>query len=201
MEEDLNNYKDFYDYRVYIDGKVFSNKSNKYLKPDIVNGYHQYTLRINKKPVRYKAHQLVLKLWVGDYPEGLNSIDHLDGDKSNNHLNNLEYVSTKENNRRARINKQNNIPESNKSRWKDKNFRENTSKRISESLRRLKTFSGKNNPRFKYIVKKDGKEITRTDLSKIINKSQSYTDSLIKRAANGESLDIFQNNNIKVDKS
>ena len=39
------NYKIYRDnYLVYEDGRIYSNTSNRFLKPDIVNGYKQVTL-------------------------------------------------------------------------------------------------------------------------------------------------------------
>lgn len=84
-------YIKYYNYDVYPDGKVYSNYTNKYLKGDIVQGYLQYTLAINKKPIKIKAHKLVAKLYL-PLPDDINKkiINHKDGNKLNNYYKNLE---------------------------------------------------------------------------------------------------------------
>lgn len=49
----------------------------------------------------YLVHRLVAAAFIGERPEGY-QIDHIDGVKTNNCAENLEYVTPKENNRRAR---------------------------------------------------------------------------------------------------
>lgn len=46
-------------YLIYENGTVYSNKSNKFLKPDIARGYKQVTLFKNSIPYRFKVHRLV----------------------------------------------------------------------------------------------------------------------------------------------
>lgn len=48
------------------------------------------------------AHSLVLQAFVGERPTPETQIDHIDSNKLNNCLENLEYVSAKENMRRAK---------------------------------------------------------------------------------------------------
>lgn len=191
-------YKQFYNYLIYENGDVYSIKRKKFMSPDIVHGYRQFSLSINKKAVRYKAHQLVAMLWLGEKPEGY-IIDHKDGNKSNNHYSNLEYVTYYENNKRARDKKLNDVSKSNSERWKDDSFRKRTSSNISRGLKESGCSLGKNNPRFRYLVKDNtGKEYSRQELATLINKSQSYTDACIKRASRGEILDFFVFNQITI---
>lgn len=49
--------------------------------------------RIRKK---YMVHTLVYRAWVGEIPEGY-VIDHIDEDKLNNHLSNLQCITQSEN--------------------------------------------------------------------------------------------------------
>lgn len=58
------------------------------------NGYGLVFVGDLKKKV--SLHRLIWKAFNGDIPEGL-QIDHIDGDKSNNKLNNLRCVSSLEN--------------------------------------------------------------------------------------------------------
>lgn len=55
--------KDFHGYLVYSNGRIYSNKTNKFLKFDCYGSYAQVTLSIDKKPVRYKIHRLIAYLF------------------------------------------------------------------------------------------------------------------------------------------
>jgi len=56
------------------------------------NKYHQ--IRINKK--NYRTHRLIALAWIPN-PENKPEINHKDGDKSNNHVDNLEWATRSEN--------------------------------------------------------------------------------------------------------
>ena len=51
-------------------------------------------LRADKK---FYVHRLVAQKFLGKPQEGQTQVNHIDGDKSNNHVSNLEWVSAKEN--------------------------------------------------------------------------------------------------------
>lgn len=58
--------------------------------------------RAKSGPRRFnRAHQIVWRVYHGDVPEGL-EIDHIDGDKGNNRIENLRLVTHAENIRHAR---------------------------------------------------------------------------------------------------
>lgn len=193
--------KRFYNYIIFENGDIFSNYCNRFLKPDITkHGYKQVTLYINNKPFRIKVHRLVALLWLGEEPEDKPTINHKDGNKLNNHYTNLEYTSYYENNKHARDNNLNNVSLSNKKRWNDLKFREEVSKHISEGIIKSECNKGKNNNRFRYVIKDDlGNEYSRQELSKLINRSQSNTDANIKKAANGEDVLIFKKYKIYIE--
>lgn len=60
-------------------------------------GYIEY--RLSKKGAKRKcvlAHRLVMAAFVGPAQDG-QQVNHIDGDKANNHLSNLEYISARKN--------------------------------------------------------------------------------------------------------
>ena len=88
---------DFPDYSVSASGKVFSSKTDKILKPSLDNwGYPVVSLSNGEKKRTAKVHLLVAEAFIGPKPQGL-QVNHKDGDKTNNHVDNLEYVTPSEN--------------------------------------------------------------------------------------------------------
>lgn len=85
------------DYILYDDGRLYSEKSHKFLKPlRDSKGYFYYDLR--NKGAKYKCpkvHRLVM-LGFSQSPHGA-QINHIDGDKSNNCIDNLEWCNNDEN--------------------------------------------------------------------------------------------------------
>ena len=91
-------YKQFYDYYVLHNGMIYSTKTNKLLKGNICNGYKVYCLSIGLSQKRYYAHRLVAQLFVdNDDPIHRNVVDHIDGNKLNNHYTNLQWLTNKDN--------------------------------------------------------------------------------------------------------
>ena len=88
---------DFEDYLIDDLGNVYSIKTNKYLKPNIINnGYEQVTLCKNGKRKSVLVHRLVASAFIvntNNYP----IVNHKDECKTNNNVNNLEWCSHKYN--------------------------------------------------------------------------------------------------------
>lgn len=89
------------DYTVFSDGRIYSNKSGKYLKHDTShskNGlpYHRVTLCQNGHTKRFMVSRLVAWLFVAN-PMNKPQVDHIDGDVSNNDYTNLQWVTAQEN--------------------------------------------------------------------------------------------------------
>ena len=63
-------------------------------------GYKVVHLMKNSRKQSFSVHRLVAKEFIRP-PEPSEQVDHLDGNKSNNHFSNLEYVTCKENINRA----------------------------------------------------------------------------------------------------
>ena len=89
--------QDYSDYLVYNDGRVFSKKRNIFLKPGKnKNGYHVVNLCKNGKSETFLIHRLV-GLHYLPLVEGKDIIDHINGDKLNNNVNNLRWTTNQEN--------------------------------------------------------------------------------------------------------
>jgi len=67
--------------------------------PD-TGGYLQVPLKKNGNGGPLAVHRLVARAFLGDPPDGL-ELDHINGDKSDNRVENLEYVTHSENQMRA----------------------------------------------------------------------------------------------------
>lgn len=96
-------YKNFIDipdyeglYKINEFGDVLSLKFNK-IKANGADGcgYKNLSLYKDGKPLYIKVHQLVARVFLGA-SNGL-CVNHKDGNKKNNHISNLEYVTQKEN--------------------------------------------------------------------------------------------------------
>ena len=74
---------------IRFNGRVLSPGKDK-------QGYLSLSLYEKGKQKRYGVHKLVFEAFNGLVPDGL-QIDHIDNDKSNNHLENLRLVTPKEN--------------------------------------------------------------------------------------------------------
>lgn len=66
-----------------------------------INGYHQIQLWKNSKVVNKLVHVLIWETFNGVSKPKDMDIDHIDGNKDNNSLDNLELVTRKENMKRA----------------------------------------------------------------------------------------------------
>jgi uncharacterized HNH endonuclease L245 len=182
---------------VYEDGRVYSEKSKKFLKPDLITGYATVTMHNKGKKHREKVHRIVAKLFC-DNSGGFNVVNHIDGNKLNNHYTNLEWCTQRHNNIHAIQNGLRNVSLSNSRRWLDDDFRGRVSSKISSTQLLRGCNSGSSNPRYRYQIFYSGDLLQRRDLKGVLGISQSYTDELIRRASNGEVIKLFIDNGIEV---
>lgn len=63
------------------------------------DGYRTYRIAVDGVRKHLKGHRMMLNAWVGERPEM--SVNHIDGNKQNNALSNLEWCTVAENNRHA----------------------------------------------------------------------------------------------------
>ena len=89
--------KDFEDYTVDEQGNVYSLRKRKYLKQSInKNGYCKVTLQKDKYKKMYSVHRLVAEAYILN-PLQKEQINHINGNKQDNRIENLEWVTAKEN--------------------------------------------------------------------------------------------------------
>ena len=102
-----------FNYYVTDDGRVWSERTNKFLSPQLdKDGYEKVQMMsIDKKRHRYSVHRLVMENWRPIKHMEYYQVNHIDGNKRNNNLNNLEWVTCEQNiqhavknNLRAKIN-------------------------------------------------------------------------------------------------
>jgi hypothetical protein len=78
-------------------GKVFSYKRGIYLKPGANGrGYLQVMLSKDGEVKNKKIHRLVAETFL-EADDEKNEVDHIDGDRTNNNLSNLRWVTSSEN--------------------------------------------------------------------------------------------------------
>lgn len=104
MDEKFVKVKGYEGYEVSNTGKIKSLKTNRLLKPQKNNCGYLYILLTdqNKKVKINLIHRLVFDSFVG-IDDGL-EINHLDEDKENNRLDNLELITHEENLKKYRDN-------------------------------------------------------------------------------------------------
>ena len=89
-------------YYLTKDGNVFNSKRNTMLKLETINtGYQRVTLCTNNVTKRYLLHRLMANVYLGlDFDSDM-VVDHLNRNKQDNRLDNLEVVTSSENCRRS----------------------------------------------------------------------------------------------------
>ena len=93
-KEKIKNYEE---YSVDTNGVVYS-KRDKPLKPSINHsGYCIVNFMINGKRRGFAVHTLVAKQFMHNDDFARNQVNHKDGNKQNNNVDNLEWVTPKEN--------------------------------------------------------------------------------------------------------
>ena len=84
-------------YQVDTDGNVYS-KSDKIMKYSINhNGYCILNFSSKGKSKGFAIHTIVAKTFLSNNDKNKNQVNHKDGNKQNNNVDNLEWVTAKEN--------------------------------------------------------------------------------------------------------
>ena len=90
--------ENFEEYLISDSGAVFSTKSEKYLSinNNVQIQYPQVHLWKDGKDHTFYVHRLVAKAFI-DNPLNLPEVNHIDGNRANNKVSNLEWVTSSEN--------------------------------------------------------------------------------------------------------
>lgn len=84
-------------YLIYDNGECYNIKTKKFLQGSIKsNGYKMVTLTINKEKKTLLVHRLVAEHFLPN-PDNKDYVNHIDGNKLNNNVSNLEWVTPQEN--------------------------------------------------------------------------------------------------------
>lgn len=98
---ELDGYEDRY--LVTNDGRVYSNFTNKFLKPFYTRGgYVRVKVNWNNKNRKFQVHRLVALAFIpNDDPEHKTQVDHINCNRTDNRVENLRWVTPSENSQHA----------------------------------------------------------------------------------------------------
>lgn len=66
----------------------------------VSNGYHNVSFSVDGKVTKHKVHRLVAAAFIPNHEDKF-TVNHIDGDKTNNEVSNLEWATLSENNKHA----------------------------------------------------------------------------------------------------
>jgi hypothetical protein len=91
-KDDFEPIKDYTDYLIHKDSRIYSTKMNQFMSFQLRNGYQSVLLN----DARLHVHQLVAIQFLLN-PDNKPQVNHKDGNKLNNHVDNLEWATGSEN--------------------------------------------------------------------------------------------------------
>ena len=99
IEMEINNYENYF---IYSDGKVFSKNGKfhknkeRFLKEHFNGRYYFYVLSKDGKRKNYLTHRLIAEHYIPN-PDNKPCVDHINRIKTDNRIENLRWVTHKEN--------------------------------------------------------------------------------------------------------
>ena len=85
-------------YKISSKGNLLSLRNNKLLHPSKEHGYLKTSLRKDGKQRKFSIHQLIAMAFLGHTPcKSKLVVDHINEDKSDNRVENLQIITNKEN--------------------------------------------------------------------------------------------------------
>ena len=84
--------RNYFGYTVYEDGRILGKKGLFLVPQDNGKGYLITNLMINGKRVCKAIHRILAEAFIPN-PENLSDVDHIDGNRQNNNLDNLRWVT------------------------------------------------------------------------------------------------------------
>ena len=89
--------KGYENYSVDTNGQIYNTKTGRALKPSrSANGYYRVNLRKDGKTKTVYVHRIVAETFIKN-PNGYTEVNHIDEDKANNAVYNLQWIDHKAN--------------------------------------------------------------------------------------------------------
>ena len=92
----ITNCKDIKGFLIFSDGRVFNIEKGSFVKPSVNGGYYAVTLNNGIRSIRKQLHVLIANHFI-DNKDNKSVVNHIDGNKFNNDISNLEWVTHSEN--------------------------------------------------------------------------------------------------------
>ena len=106
-ETEWREVKEYTNYEVNWFGEIRHKKRKHILKPRSNNGGYQYVnFKINGKNTNFAVHRIVANAFIPN-PNGYTEVNHKDYDKTNNCVENLEWVSSSQNSKHSYLKQEN----------------------------------------------------------------------------------------------
>jgi hypothetical protein len=98
MAQEIHSIPGITGYGASKDGRIWSKRRGDWKELSLSSngkcGYMKVNVGIIRKT--YKVHVLIAMTFIGERPKGMD-VNHIDGNKTNNNIDNLEYISRKDN--------------------------------------------------------------------------------------------------------